>query len=103
MSAAQGRGIVKTVHPNLTTADSSFEISRDDGDLEEDSFGAGLWRCRTVLRGTLMAEAIGSTRKEVLDVSQLMVLHELVRRDDVRESGAHACDLCEQISSLPGD
>jgi len=92
---------MRQVYENLFCSDSRLAIARDDGDLGDESFGLGWWKCETYLHGKLILSAIGDTRKDVLTGSKLALMHELVLRADVQEHGTHQCDFCEKILDLP--
>jgi hypothetical protein len=56
----------------------------------------GQYRLRQSIRGSLVLDVSAKTREEVLSAARIFVLHELVKRDDVREKGVHEpCEACE--------
>ena len=92
---------MRQVYENLILADSRLIVARDDGDLGDESFGLGKWKCETYLHGKLILSAIGDSRQDVLEGSKLALMHELVLRADVQDHGSHQCDFCEKILDLP--
>jgi len=62
----------------------------------------GKYRLRQSVRGTLVLDVSAPTKEEVLSAGRIFVLHELVRRDDLRATGVHEpCEGCEFEDSFP--
>lgn len=52
-----------------------------------------------VTQGSMMFHVAAPTRKDALNVAQAVFLHELLKRQDVRETGEHQCEVCETIAA----
>ncbi len=55
----------------------------------------GRYHYRGFLDGKLVLHVAAETKASALSAAKILTLHELVRRDDIREHGAHeSCEGC---------
>ena len=90
-----------TVWQHAVDGEIHSELARGDGDVPD--LALGKWRIRFFKDGELIFEASGPTKAEVCQGAELVILHEMLRRADVRESGTHECEFCAQIKEMARD
>lgn len=74
-------GLMKT----LVNGDYVTEYGRDSETNQ--------YRLRQIVRGDLVLDILAETKEGALSASRILLLHELVRREDLRTLGSH--EVCE--------
>jgi len=71
-------------------------IQHGDYTTEYGRDGSGGYRVRQTVRGNLVLDLSAPDKESALSAARVLMLHELVRRDDLREQGFHdECEGCQ--------